>query len=71
MAIADCFYVTLARDVWRNSSSCLQKRVKFQTGGAKMFLRKFYQIYRGKMLPSLVISFPISSMQLWKYLSRY
>ena len=43
-AIADCFYVTLGRDVSRYWSLCLRKRVKFQTWWAKMFLRKFYQI---------------------------
>ena len=44
MTMADWFYVTLGLDVWRNCSLCLRKRVKFQTWGTKMFLRKFYQI---------------------------
>ena len=44
MGMADCFYVTLGRDVLRNCSLCLRTRVKFQTLGTKMFLRKFYQI---------------------------
>ena len=49
--MADCFYVTLGRDIWRNCNLCLRECVKFQTWGAKMFLRKFYQISWGKMLP--------------------
>ena len=43
-AMADFFYVTLGWDIWRNCSLCLYKCDKFQTWGAKMFLRKFYQI---------------------------
>ena len=43
MTMADWFYVTLGLDVWRNCSLCLRKRVKFQTWGTKIFLRKFYQ----------------------------
>ena len=31
MAMAGCFYVTLGRDIWRNCSLSLRKRVKFQT----------------------------------------
>ena len=44
MAMADCFYVTLGQNIWKNCSLCLRKRVKFQTCGVKMFLRKFYEI---------------------------
>ena len=36
--MADCFYVTLGQDIWRNYSLCLQKRVKFETWGARQIL---------------------------------
>ena len=31
MAVAYCFYLTRGRDILRNFSLCIQKRVKFQT----------------------------------------
>ena len=50
----DCFYVTLGRDILRNWSLCIRKRVKFQTWGANLsdlvrkdvaeFNDKFYHI---------------------------
>ena len=46
IAMANCFYVTLGRDVWRNCSLCLRKRIKLQTWRTNMFLRKFYHLVR-------------------------
>ena len=43
MAMANCLYMTIDRDVLRNCSVSIRKHVKFQIWGAKMFLRKFYQ----------------------------
>ena len=36
--LADWFYVTLGRHVWRNWSLCLRKRAKFRTWVTKTFL---------------------------------
>ena len=61
-------FLTLSQDIMRNCKLCIRKRVQFQIWGTKMVLKKFYQIYWGKILASLVISFPTSSKQLWKCL---
>ena len=68
MTMTDCVYEILCRDVLGNCSLCLWKRLKFKTWVAKMFLKKLYQIYGGKLLPSLMIGFTISRRQLWKCL---
>ena len=44
MAMTDRFYVALSWDVMRNCSLWLWKPIKFQSRGAKIFPRKFYQI---------------------------
>ena len=59
MAMADCFYVTLGWDTWRNCSLCLWKCIKFQTWGAKIvskeILSDFFFQYNSLFIYSLII----------------
>ena len=55
--MTDCFYMAFCWNM-RNCSLCFQKPIKFQSWGAKIFIRKFHQISWGKMLLILVSVFP-------------
>ena len=48
MTMADCFSVKLGQDI-EKLQLCVRNRVKFQTWGNKMFVKKFHQHFKSLM----------------------